>query len=79
MASGDLRFESFLDKGKLSTPQVQKLRVFLDSGIWDGDYKDIQNIVIQRQGSEVFVSVNGIKSAPANEIIYPVNVLGIEE
>ena len=79
MASGDLKYIARVEDLELSVPQVQKLRVFLDSGIWDGDYELIQNITIVRQsGKEVMVSVSGEKSAPKDQILFPVEITGIE-
>ena len=79
MASGDLKYIARAEDLELSVPQVQKLRVFLDSGIWDGDYELIQNITIVRQsGREVIVSVSGGKSAPKEDLPFPVEITGIE-
>ena len=79
MAQGDLIYKVNEDRGKLSTPQVQKLRVFLDSGVWDGETEEITDITISRTEQGVFVRVSGVRTAPPELVPYPAEIVSIEE
>ena len=79
MAQGDLTYKVNEDVGKLSIPQVQKLRVFLDSGIWDEDMEEITDITISRTEQGVFVRVSGVRTAPPEAVPYPAEIVSIEE
>ena len=71
MAKGDLRYR-VNESINLSTPQEQKLRVFLDSGVWDGEMEEIITVTIDRQDSgDILVSLTGVRFDQPEDIEYP--------
>ena len=79
MAQGDLTYVVHENKGKLSTPQVQKLRVFLDRGVWDGEMEEITDITVSRSRTGVYVTLCGVRTAPPEDVPYPAHIISIEK
>ena len=71
MAQGDLTY-MVNENIKLSIPQEQKLKVFLDSGVWDGEMEEIITVTIDRQDSgDILVSLTGVRFDQPEDITYP--------
>lgn len=79
MASGDLIFVVNLKPVELTQQQKSALATFISNGgFWDGALGDITNFSVDKVGNEYEITVNGLKSAPADEVPFPAQIVGIE-